>query len=103
MIVDCGQRHLADLCLLRNVRVEGWSRINAWATLTTYNIVCVALASLHPWVCLCRKAWFTACALNEDQEVKLVRNPALTKGKRVRHGVSAKGHHHSVVPARLRG
>ena len=39
MIVDCGQRHLADLCLLRNVRVEGWSRINAWATLTTYNYV----------------------------------------------------------------
>ena len=47
MIADCDQRYLADLCLLRNVRVEGWSRINARATLTTYNIVCVAWASLH--------------------------------------------------------
>ena len=46
---DCGQRHLADLCLLRNVRVEGWSRINARATLTTYNYVSLG----HPFTLGC--------------------------------------------------
>ena len=61
MIADCGQRHLADLCLLRNVRVEGWSRINARATLTTYNNLSSTNSTLCAQPCYCQTVETHSC------------------------------------------